>query len=72
MAKTTKTLAEKIITATASAKTKQAIADKIGVSYTYVSGEVNALVAAGKLLKITNKSKGGMGRPAATFKRVAA
>lgn len=70
MAKT-KTLADKIVSATGSAKSKKALAEKLGVSYTYVSSVVNALVKDGALTKITGKSKGNLGRPASTYKRTA-
>jgi predicted ArsR family transcriptional regulator len=73
MAKQEKPLADKIIAATGSAKDKKTLAEKLGVSYTYISAAVNALVAQGKLTKITNAPKSGStGRPAATFKRAEA
>lgn len=72
MTKQTKTPAEKVLAATGSAKSKKFLADKLGLSYTYISGIVNALVSDGALVKITNKSKGTTGRPAATYKRAAA
>ena len=69
MAKQQKTLADKIVAATGSAKSKKVLAEELGVSYTYVSSVVNALVKSGTLVKITGVSKGSLGRPSATYKR---
>jgi predicted ArsR family transcriptional regulator len=69
MAKNRKTLAERIITACASNKTKAAIADKVGASYSAVSAVVNGLVADGVLVASAGK-KPSTGRPPLVYKRV--
>jgi predicted ArsR family transcriptional regulator len=69
MAKPKKTLTEKIISACASNKTKAALADKCGASYSAVSAVVNGLVAAGTLVASTGK-KPKTGRTPVVYKRV--
>jgi len=67
-----KTIEEKVLAATGSAKSKTTLAEKFDVSYTYVSRTVNALVKKGKLIAITGKQKkGAIGRPATLYKRAA-
>jgi predicted ArsR family transcriptional regulator len=68
MTKEKKTLAQKIVTACASNKTKAAIADKIGASYSTVSRIVNCLVADGTLVAAPGK-KPVTGRTPVVYKR---
>jgi predicted ArsR family transcriptional regulator len=63
-------IAERVLKALGSAKTKEAVAAKLGISFTYASRVVNELVAEGLVSQTKVKSATGVGRPAAYFKRV--
>jgi predicted ArsR family transcriptional regulator len=69
MAKTKKSLAERIVSACAANKTKAALAEKFGVGYSTVSQTVNRLVAEGTLVASAGK-KPKTGRTPLVYKRV--
>jgi predicted ArsR family transcriptional regulator len=63
-------ISERVLKALGTAKTKESVADKLGVSFGYVSRTINDLVADGLVAQTKVKSMYGIGRPAAYFKRV--
>jgi predicted ArsR family transcriptional regulator len=63
-------ITDQVLKALGTAKTKDAVADKLGVSFGYVSRTINDLVASGQVAQTKVKSTYGIGRPAAYFKRV--
>jgi predicted transcriptional regulator len=63
-------ISERVLKALGTAKTKESVAAKLGVSFGYVSRTVNELVQQGLVQQTKVKSSYGIGRPAAYFKRV--